>query len=162
MSVSLIPEAPTPANSQTEFPGVANTFFASLRAMVGDVNDEISGLGSTDLTELPAIPVAQSTFVGDADTFVASLPGLRTGVNTIIADLSLACDPVTALPATPSRASDPANFATEAAAFLAALPLLRTELNAFIAALGTYVGGEGGFDQTDVTFDSTAFSFDEA
>lgn len=162
MTVTLLPVAPTPSNSRTEFPGVANTFFAALRVMVSEVNDAIVGQGSTDLAELPVNPITPSTFVGDADSFLAALPDLLAGVNTIIGDLSLACDPITGLPAVPSRGSDFANFAAESAAFLAALPLFRNELNVFITALNLYGSGAGGFDQTDVTFDSTTQTFDEA
>jgi len=91
------------------------------------------------LTKLPSPPQQiDADFAGEADAFVASFPGIRTGVNSIISALSLPCSFVSALPAVPSRGSDPVNFGSESATFLAALPTFRTEINAFIAALNAY------------------------
>lgn len=137
--LSLLPEAPTATESATAFPLTANNFFNSIYIMVGNVNLTIRGTSATDLTVLPVPPQAlDATFANDADTFLASLPGMITGVNAIISTLLLSCSAITALPTTPSRGSDPADFATRAASELAALPTLRTQLNDFITALIAY------------------------
>lgn len=143
--VSPLPGVPTPADSDSVFPGNFNYFAVSLAQMVVQVNRRLDSLAATlgfhaDLTvSLDPPATTNANFASSGDTFLATFPTLRTQVNGVIDLLYLSCPHVSALPPIPSRTADPLGFFTKVPAFLAALPTFRTELNAFITALNNFV-----------------------